>query len=87
MPITSAGTGRVIRAGLAGEEIPLGARIVAVADAFVAMGRDRPYRPTRTIEEQLLELEANAGTQFDAKVVRLFVASYREHGDPRTGGR
>jgi response regulator RpfG family c-di-GMP phosphodiesterase len=73
--------------GLAGEEIPLGARIVAVADAFVAMGRERPYRPKRTVEEQLKELEANAGTQFDAKVVRLFVAAYREQGDPRPGAR
>ena len=69
--------------GLAGEEIPLGARIVAVADAFVAMGRDRPYRPKRSIEAQLQELEDHAGTQFDAQVVRMFVSAYREHGDPR----
>jgi putative nucleotidyltransferase with HDIG domain len=69
--------------GLAGEQIPLGARIVAVADAFVAMGRDRPYRPRRNIGEQLKELEDNAGTQFDARVVQVFVAAYREHGDPR----
>jgi putative nucleotidyltransferase with HDIG domain len=69
--------------GLAGEEIPLGARIVAVADAFVAMGRDRPYRPKRSIEEQIKELEDNAGTQFDARVVRMFIDAYREHGDPR----
>jgi putative nucleotidyltransferase with HDIG domain len=69
--------------GLAGEEIPLGARIVAVADAFVAMGRDRPYRPKRAIEAQLKELEDHAGTQFDARVVRMFLDAYREHGDPR----
>ncbi len=69
--------------GLAGEVIPLGARIVAVADAFVAMGRERPYRPKRTIEEQLQELQDHAGTQFDAQVVRAFLEAYREHGDPR----
>jgi len=79
--------GRGYPRGLAGEEIPLGARIVAAADAFVAMGRERPYRPKRTVEEQLEELQANAGTQFDAKVVRLFVAAYREHGDPRAASR
>jgi putative nucleotidyltransferase with HDIG domain len=73
--------------GLAGEEIPLGARIVAVADAFDAMGRATPYRRKRSIDEQLQELEANAGTQFDAKVVRLFVATYREQGDPRAAAR
>jgi putative nucleotidyltransferase with HDIG domain len=69
--------------GLSGEEIPLGARIVAVADAFDAMGRSTPHSAKKTVEEQLKELEAGAGTQFDAKVVRLFVAAYREHGDPR----
>jgi putative nucleotidyltransferase with HDIG domain len=69
--------------GLRGEEIPLGARIVAVADAFDAMSRATPYAPKRTVEAQIAELEANADTQFDAKVVRLFVAAYRENGDPR----
>jgi putative nucleotidyltransferase with HDIG domain len=72
--------------GLAGEEIPLGARIVAVADAFVAMGRERPYRPKRTIEAQLKELEDHSGTQFDAAVVRAFLAAFHEHGDPRAAG-
>jgi putative nucleotidyltransferase with HDIG domain len=69
--------------GLAGEVIPLGARIVAVADAFVAMGRERPYRAKRTIEEQIKELEDHAGTQFDARVVQAFLEAYREYGDPR----
>ena len=69
--------------GLAGEVIPLGARIVAVADAFVAMGRERPYRVKRTIEEQIKELEDHAGTQFDARVVQAFLEAYREYGDPR----
>jgi response regulator RpfG family c-di-GMP phosphodiesterase len=73
--------------GLAGEQIPLGARIVAVADAFVAMGRDRPYRRKRAAEEQLKELADNAGTQFDTRVVRMFVDAYREYGDPRTSSQ
>ena len=67
--------------GLKGEEIPVGGRVVAVADAFDAMTRDTPHGPLRTPEESLAELEAFAGTQFDPLVVRLFVAEYRVHGD------
>ena len=55
--------------GLPGPEIPLGARIVFVADAFDAMTSDRVYRARRTEGEALEELERNAGTQFDARVV------------------
>ena len=68
---------------LAGESIPLGARIVAVADAFYAMGRQTAYTKRRTVDERLHELEACGGTQFDPNVVRSFVAAYRERGDPR----
>jgi len=68
--------------GLKGEEIPLGARVVAVADAFDAMTRDTPHGPHRTAAEALAELEAFSGTQFDARMVRLFVAEFR-NGDPR----
>ena len=67
--------------GLAGEDIPIGARVVAVADAFDAMTRSTPHGPRRTPEEGLAELEACAGTQVDAKVVRLFVAEYRLRKD------
>jgi putative nucleotidyltransferase with HDIG domain len=67
--------------GLAGEDIPLGARVVAVADAFDAMTRSTPHGARKSPEEGLAELEACAGTQFDAKVVRLFVAEYRQRGD------
>jgi putative nucleotidyltransferase with HDIG domain len=66
--------------GMAGEEIPLGARVVAVADAFDAMTRSTPHAGTRTPEEALGELEGCAGTQFDPRMVRLFVAEYRERG-------
>jgi HD-GYP domain-containing protein (c-di-GMP phosphodiesterase class II) len=55
--------------GLAGEEIPLVARIVCCCDAFSAMTTDRPYRAARTEEAALAELRANAGTQFDPEVV------------------
>jgi HD-GYP domain-containing protein (c-di-GMP phosphodiesterase class II) len=55
--------------GLAGEDIPLVARIVCCCDAFSAMTTDRPYRAARTEEAALAELRANAGTQFDPEVV------------------
>jgi HD-GYP domain-containing protein (c-di-GMP phosphodiesterase class II) len=55
--------------GLAGEEIPLGARIVLVADAFDAMTSDSVHRPARSAEEALAELQRGAGTQFDPAVV------------------
>jgi len=55
--------------GMRGERIPLGARIVAVADAFQAMVEPRAYRPPRTPAETLAELMLNAGTQFDPACV------------------
>ncbi|HEY2072920.1 MAG TPA: diguanylate cyclase [Gaiellaceae bacterium] len=55
--------------GLAGEDIPLGARIVRVADAFEAMTANRPYRTAQSVEYALAELRANAGTQFEAAAV------------------
>jgi diguanylate cyclase (GGDEF)-like protein len=54
---------------LAGEDIPLGARIVRVADAFEAMTANRPYRVAQSIEYALEELRTNAGIQFDAAAV------------------
>jgi putative nucleotidyltransferase with HDIG domain len=70
--------GRGYPAGLAGEDIPLGARVVAVVEVFDAMTRDTPYGPKRTPAEAIAELEAFAGTQFDPRVVRLFAAEYRQ---------
>lgn len=60
--------------GISGEAIPLGARILAVADAFVAMTSDRPYRKAMSEEEAAAELCENAGTQFDPAVVDAFVS-------------
>lgn len=58
--------------GLKGEAIPLGAKIIALADSFDAMTTDRPYRRRRTFEEAIEELRANAGGQFAPEVVRAF---------------
>ncbi len=58
---------------VAGEDIPLGARILAVADAFDAMTSDRPYRPAMTVEEALQEIKRCAGTQFDPVVASAFL--------------
>jgi two-component system cell cycle response regulator len=58
--------------GLAGPSIPLGARIVAVCDAFDAMTCDRPHRPRRGHRAALAELQRCAGTQFDPDVVAAF---------------
>ena len=55
--------------GLAGEEIPIGARVVTVCDAFDAMTSDRAYRGARSPAEALAELQRCAGTQFDPAVV------------------
>jgi HD-GYP domain-containing protein (c-di-GMP phosphodiesterase class II) len=59
--------------GLRGAEIPLEARILAVAEAYVAMTGERPYLPARDHPAALLELETWAGTQFDPAVVDAFV--------------
>ncbi|HVI38464.1 MAG TPA: diguanylate cyclase, partial [Gaiellales bacterium] len=55
--------------GLAGEQIPLESRIILVADAFEAITADRPYRTHRSADAAMVELERNAGTQFDADCV------------------
>jgi HD-GYP domain-containing protein (c-di-GMP phosphodiesterase class II) len=64
--------------GLAGEEIPLAARIVTACDAFEAMTTMRPYREARTVDAAVAELERCAGTQFDPAVVDVLVAVVRE---------
>src|SRR5919106_282425 len=62
--------------GLKGAEIPLGARIVAVADAYHAMVHDRPYSSALDHDQALEELRNHAGTQFDPRVVEVFCAIY-----------
>ena len=58
---------------LKGNQIPLGARIVAVADAFVAMTSERPYRPAMTPAQAMEEIKKCAGSKFDPKVVDAFI--------------
>lgn len=65
--------GRGYPEGLKGEEIPLGARMVAVIDAWDAMTSDRPYRKALGREIAIGELRKGAGTQFDPKVVEAFL--------------
>ena len=67
--------------GLQGEEIPLAARIVFVADAFDALTSDRPYRRALPLVAALAEIEANAGTQFCTRVVTALRELWR--ADPR----
>lgn len=59
--------------GLKGEEIPLPARIVRIADAYTAMINPRSYRDALTSEEAVSELKNNAGIQFDPQQVELFL--------------
>lgn len=64
--------------GLKGEEIPVLAKIVAVADTFDAMTTDRPYRKAMEKEAAVKELERCSGTQLDEKVVEAFIQAYQK---------
>lgn len=66
--------------GLRGEEIPLGARILAIADSFDAMTSDRPYRKALSRQMAIKELRENAGTQFDPKLVEVFIKELQRKG-------
>jgi len=68
--------------GLKHDQIPLGARIFALVDAFDAMTSDRPYRRALTFERALEQISDSSGTQFDPDVVRAFVdlCEDAEHG-------
>ena len=67
--------------GLGGEDIPLAARIISVVDAFDSMVRERPYGYGISQETALEEIEKNAGTQFDPRVVRALLEVVWELGD------
>lgn len=66
--------------GVSGAAIPLGARIISVADSFNAMVSDRPYRRAMSVEVAVRELKDNSGTQFDPVVVEAFVKVLAEEG-------
>ena len=62
--------------GLKGEDIPIRARIISIADAYDAMTSDRPYRSKMTHEVAMKELLDNKGTQFDPKLIDIFVSIF-----------
>ncbi len=67
--------------GLAGDEIPLGARIIAAADAYDALTTDRPYRSGLSHEQAIEVLKTHAGTQWDPAVVRVLLESFTEESE------
>jgi putative two-component system response regulator len=71
--------------GLRAEEIPLGARILQVADAFDAMTSQRSYHDPMNKEEALRELKRCSGSQFDPRIVEVFVRILEEDGAPQGG--
>ncbi|HEY6865950.1 MAG TPA: HD domain-containing phosphohydrolase, partial [Candidatus Eisenbacteria bacterium] len=68
--------------GLAAADVPIGARILNVSDAFDAMTSDRPYRRALSLEAALQELARGAGTQFDAEVVACLLRLHRAQEFP-----
>jgi HD-GYP domain-containing protein (c-di-GMP phosphodiesterase class II) len=75
--------------GIAGEDIPLGARIIMISDTTDAMTTDRPYRKRLPIDAVITELQKYRGTQFDPKLVDLAVSSLavrRVMADLQSGG-
>jgi len=73
--------GRGYPAGLAGEQIPLEARILSAADAIEAMASDRPYRQAGDAQAILRELQKHSGTQFDPMIVDAFTKVIRRKGE------
>ena len=65
--------GKGYPAGLRGEEIPLGARIIAIADVYQALTSDRPYRKAFSKKDAINIIKTGAGTQFDPRVVEVFL--------------
>ena len=65
--------------GLKGKEIPLDARILAIADAFSAMTTERPYRGAMSFEEALKEIRQGAGSQFAPDLVDAFLMKIRSY--------
>jgi HD-GYP domain-containing protein (c-di-GMP phosphodiesterase class II) len=62
---------------LSGEQIPVGARVIAIADAYDTITSERTYKKARSPEEAFAELERCAANQFDPKIVRVFVETMR----------
>jgi len=64
--------------GLSDDNIPLGSRILGIADAFEAMTSERPYKRALTLEEAIEELKRCSGTQFDPKLVEILISIIEE---------
>nr|ART38431.1 G371 [uncultured bacterium] len=79
--------GRGYPDGLSGEQIPLGARIVALADSFDAMTTDRPYKTRRLFSDVIEDFRRNAGTQFDTNVVLALCRALLKEMDGSGGTR
>jgi HD-GYP domain-containing protein (c-di-GMP phosphodiesterase class II) len=71
--------------GLKGKDIPMVARIIAVADAFDAITTNRPYKKKKTIEEAIQEIKRCSGTQFDPVVVGAFLLAFEKGNIITTG--
>jgi HD-GYP domain-containing protein (c-di-GMP phosphodiesterase class II) len=82
--------GRGYPEGLSGKKIPLGARVINVADSFETITSDRVYHKARTFEEGLEEIRRCSGGQFDPEVVEAFERAFRDLKDAglrdRAGG-
>ena len=64
--------------GLGSADVPIGARILNVSDAFDAMTSDRPYRRALSVEAALSELDRGAGSQFDIQIVECLIRLHRD---------
>ena len=73
--------------GIKGGEIPIGARVVAVVDTYDAITSIRPYQQALAREEAIRELEKNASTQFDPRVVRAFLEVLKGSDDEKADAR
>jgi HD-GYP domain-containing protein (c-di-GMP phosphodiesterase class II) len=73
--------------GLSGDEIPIGAKIVALADSFDAMTTDRPYKRRRTLEEVVIDFRRNSGKQFAPEVVASLCRALLKEVNGESGDR
>ena len=69
--------------GIKGNSIPIGARIISIADVYQALTSDRPYRKAFTKEEAMKILKDNVGVQFDPDIVKIFLKILKEEKDRR----
>jgi putative nucleotidyltransferase with HDIG domain len=73
--------------GLKGEGIPLGARIISIADVYQALTSDRPYRKAFTKKEAMTILREGAGSQFDPEIVKVFLGILKKEKNRNRGER